>query len=336
MLIRRQPSADSADSGSTLSAGTVHVLAPAKINLYLEILGKRPDGYHDIATLMLAVELFDELDLDLDGSGSLSLSCDVPGLSTGPDNLVLRAAGLLQSRTGCSKGAKIHLTKRIPWAAGLGGGSSDAAATLAGLNELWQLNLSAAELAEMGAEIGSDVPFFFHTPAAWCTGRGEKVAPVNVGRAFDLVLVKPPIGLSTAEVYRNCGWSESAARNTEADILEALVAGDVERIAKGLHNRLQDAAFRLAPSVAELYRRLRNTGAAGCLLSGSGSCLFALCRDRQEAQRVIDALSETQSYVPDSSGTEPARNGVFLIRSCTYQVATDQKENTCGHHRSSH
>ncbi len=316
MLIRRQPSADLADPGRLAPGDTVHVLAPAKINLYLEILGKRPDGYHEIATLMLAVELFDELDLDLDESGRLSLRCDELGLSTGPDNLVLRAARLLKDRARCPHGAKIHLTKRIPWAAGLGGGSSDAAGTLAGLNELWQLNLAAAELASIGSEIGSDVPFFFHTPAAWCTGRGEKVTPVKVGRAFDLVLIKPPIGLATADVYKHCGWNQSTIQNSGADIIAALAAGDVERVGKGLHNQLQSAAFGLAPSVAELHRRLQNTGAAGCLLSGSGSCLFALCRDRQEAQRVADTLSGSPPHVPESSGIEPARIGVFLIRSC--------------------
>ena len=181
MLIRRQPSADLADPGRLAPGDTVHVLAPAKINLYLEILGKRPDGYHEIATLMLAVELFDELDLDLDESGRLSLRCDELGLSTGPDNLVLRAARLLKDRARCPHRAKIHLTKRIPWAAGLGGGSSDAAGTLAGLNELWQLNLAAAELASIGSEIGSDVPFFFHTPAAWCTGRRRES---NAGKGW--------------------------------------------------------------------------------------------------------------------------------------------------------
>ena len=180
----------------------VAVWAPAKVNLYLEVLGKRPDGYHEIATLMTAIDLYDVLTIDDEPTGNLSLTCDLPELSCGPDNLILKAAGLLKTRTGCLRGAAIHLTKRIPWASGLGGGSSDAAAALAGLNDLWKLGLSKPELAELSGEIGSDVPFFYSTPAAWCTGRGEIVEAVPLSRTLDFVVVCPETGLGTAEVYR--------------------------------------------------------------------------------------------------------------------------------------
>ena len=140
------------------------VRAPAKVNLFLEVLGKRPDGFHEIATLMVAIRLMDTLIFKEEPD--LRLGCNRPDLSTGPDNLVLRAARLLAERTGCTKGAHIRLVKRIPMAAGLAGGSTDAAATLWGLNRLWKLGLSRDELAGMGAELGSDIPFFFHAPAA--------------------------------------------------------------------------------------------------------------------------------------------------------------------------
>ena len=161
----------------------VVVRAPAKVNLFLEVLAKRPDGYHEIATLMVAVSLYDTLEFKEDPSGALRLRCDVPELTTGPDNLVLKAAALLRQRTGCARGAEVRLTKRIPMAAGLAGGSSDCAAALDGLNRLWRLGLGRDELARLGGELGSDVPFFFHTPAAWCTGRGEVVTPVAAGPA---------------------------------------------------------------------------------------------------------------------------------------------------------
>src|SRR5262245_40077868 len=167
----------------------VVVWAPAKVNLHLEILGKRADGYHELETLMMAVNLCDTLVFRNDSSGRLSLECSDVELSTGPDNLVMRATALLQSTTNCQRGAAIQLKRRIPLAAGLAGGSTDAAATLAGLNELWSLRLSTTRLKELSAQLGSDVAFFFHTPAAWCTGRGEIVTPAAVGKRLWMVLL---------------------------------------------------------------------------------------------------------------------------------------------------
>jgi len=298
---------------ATTGAGPVHVLAPAKINLWLEVFGKRPDGYHEIETLILAVDLCDELAFALDDSGLLTLTCSEAELSTGDDNLVRKAARLLQARTGCNQGARIHLEKRIPWAAGLGGGSSDAAAALAGLNELWELRLPAEQLAALGAELGSDVPFFFHTPAARCRGRGEVVEPVEAGRALDLVLVKPPMGLSTAEVYRELGMRQSGEAGIPIPeaVLAALKSGDVESLARSLHNRLQEPAMKLCPPVQELYRRMKAAGAAGCLMSGSGSCLFALCRNQREAEQVIDDLRS--GWPP---GDELASTRMYYVKSC--------------------
>src|SRR5262249_6194113 len=157
---------------------------------------KRPDGYHDIATLMVALQLHDTLAFR--AASNVALTCSDSRLPVDSDNLVLKAAMLLQKRTGCNRGASIHLTKQIPMGAGLGGGSADAAATLAGLNELWQLGLSKLELAMLGGEIGSDIPFFFHTPAAWCTGRGEIVAPLELPSPLHFVLLCPTFGMATA------------------------------------------------------------------------------------------------------------------------------------------
>jgi 4-diphosphocytidyl-2-C-methyl-D-erythritol kinase len=267
----------------------LRVRTPAKLNLFLEVLGKRPDGYHDIATLMVAVSLYDTLEFTPNPSGEVSLQCDLPRLSTGPDNLICRAARLLRERTGCTQGAAIRLWKRIPLAAGLAGGSSDAAATLLGLNRLWQLNKSPAELAALAAELGSDIPFFFATPAAWCTGRGEIVTPVAVGKTLYFVLASLPVGLSTADVYRGVVVPERP-ENGEA-ICEAVKEGRVEEVGKGLFNRLQSVAERLCPPVAEVQARLAALQPTGVLMSGSGTSVFALCRDSREALRVAQGLS---------------------------------------------
>jgi 4-diphosphocytidyl-2-C-methyl-D-erythritol kinase len=295
-------------------ADAVVVWAPAKVNLFLEVLAKRADGYHEINTLMVTVSLYDTLEFKEEASGDIRLHSDHPNLSTGPDNLVCRAAELLRQRCGVRRGARIGLTKRIPLAAGLAGGSSDAAATLAGLNRLWGLGLADGELAALGADLGSDVPFFFSAPAAWCTGRGEQVTAVHLGRPLDVVLACPPAGLSTADVYRNVTVPERP--ETGADLLAAVAAGDVQAAGRRLHNRLQAAAEGLCPDVAHLRGRLAALGPAGQLMSGSGTSVFALCRDRAEALRVAGGLEGGRG----DGGTpgRPAGEGLrlFIVRSC--------------------
>ena len=264
----------------------VVVWTPAKVNLFLEVLGKRPDGYHEIATLMVAIRLYDTLIFR--DSSDLTLHCSNAQLSSGPDNLVLRAATLLRERTGCQRGAAIRLIKRIPMAAGLAGGSADAAATLLGLNDLWKLGRSDAELAKIGAEIGSDIPFFFDAPAAWCTGRGEIVARIELPIPLDFVLLCPQFGMATAAVYKNIVVPAQPIAGD--DIRAAFAQGDVDLIGKLLHNRLQTAAEGLDPRIAEYASMLAEAGAAGSLMSGSGSTLFALCRSADEADRVAASL----------------------------------------------
>lgn len=310
---------------SEKQADALIVRAPAKVNLYLEVLAKRADGYHEIETLMAAVSLYDKLEFKEESSGKILLHCDRSDLSVGPDNLICRAAALLRQRRGCERGAEIRLEKNIPMAAGLGGGSSDAAAALAGLNQLWGLGLSQAELMELGAELGSDVPFFFATPAAWCTGRGERVTPAPLGTTLTFVLVCPPAKLATADVYR--GVSVPQQPETGDAIRRALAEGNIEETGRRLHNRLQPVAERLCPLVAECYRRLERLKPAGQLMSGSGVSLFALCRDPDEATRVAQEISQ--------GWEEEARPRVCVVASCTSECHRI-KENNCGHHRSSH
>ncbi len=266
----------------------VVVWAPAKVNLFLEVLRKRPDGYHEIATLMVAVRLFDTLVFRAEPSAQLSLTCTDRSLSTGDDNLVLKVAKLLRDRAGVKQGAAIRLTKRIPMAAGLAGGSTDAAATLAGLNRLWQTGLSDAELARISGEIGSDIPFFFQLPAAWCTGRGEIVEPVKLPIPLDFVLLCPSFGLGTAQVYKNVAVPSQPVSGDQIKV--AFAKGDVDSIGQLMHNRLQLAAEQIEPRVAEYARMLAEMVPAGSLISGSGSTLFALCRSADEAQRIAASL----------------------------------------------
>lgn len=263
--------------------------APAKLNLFLEILGKRPDGYHELQSLMVAVDLFDTLELRPLPGGAIELTCDPPGLSAGPDNLVYKAADRLRVRANRPDlGAAVRLTKRIPTQAGLAGGSSDAAAALLGLARVWNLSLSKADLAAVAAAVGSDVAFFLDLPAAWCTGRGEIVSPEAAANSLAVVLVCPPVGLGTAEVYRRVQVPPDPVDGSAARA--ALRAGDPDALGAALFNRLQPAAFGLAPAVETVYRRLARLTPAGCLMSGSGSAVFAVCRDSHHAAGVAAAF----------------------------------------------
>jgi 4-diphosphocytidyl-2-C-methyl-D-erythritol kinase len=261
------------------------IAAPAKLNLHLEVLGKRADGYHDLETLMVGVSLYDTLEVRPRADGQLRLTCNRPDLPTGPDNLVVKAAEQLRLRVGRPDlGADLYLVKRIPAQAGLAGGSSDAAAALVALNRVWNLNLSVAALALTAAGVGSDVAFFLSLPAGWCTGRGELVAPEPPGGGFPAVLVLPPVGLSTPAVFRRL-VVPAAPRSGDA-VRAAFRAGDAAALGAALFNRLEEPAFGLAPEVERVYRRLAALGPAGCLMSGSGSAVFAVCRDDEEASRV--------------------------------------------------
>jgi 4-diphosphocytidyl-2-C-methyl-D-erythritol kinase len=263
------------------------VAAPAKLNLFLEILRKRPDGYHDLESFMLAVDLFDTLEFRTNIDGSINLTCDPSSLSSGPENLVFKAANTLRAHAGRSElGASIHLTKRIPTQAGLAGGSSDAAVSLLALNRIWKLALTHDELAGIASEIGSDVAFFLNPPAAWCTGRGECVTPEPPGRVLDFVLVCPPAGLATVAVYRRLAVPAHPVPGK--DIRQAVRLGEPNLIGRALFNRLEEPAFALSPVVGQVRNRLSGLAPCGAMMSGSGSAVFALCQNRAEAASVAE------------------------------------------------
>jgi len=267
----------------------LRLAAPAKLNLYLRVLGRRPDGYHEIETLFERIDLADELTLAPDAE--LTLTCSDASLSCGEENLVMKAARLLRQASGTSDGARIHLDKRIPIAAGLGGGSSDAAATLVGLNELWGLHWPRARLAGLAARLGSDVPFFLvETPFAIGRGRGEACEPIPEAPRLAQVLVAPPERLSTSEVYAGARFDLTAPRPSISMVAHALCNGSLGELAKGLWNDLEPEAIRRCPVLATIQALLRDGGCVGTLVSGSGPAVFGLCTDARHAQAVVDGM----------------------------------------------
>lgn len=270
--------------------GGVEVLAPAKVNLFLEVLGRRPDGYHEIETVMVAISLFDTLTFRDEPSGELRLRCSDPALPVGADNLVIKAADRLREATGCRRGAAIDLTKAIPAQAGLAGGSSDAAATLAALDRLWDLRMTPERLDALAAEVGSDVPFFHHTPAAVCRGRGERVEPVSLNASYHLVLVLPEVGVSTADAYRRVVPPERP--RGAGPVLAALERGGSEDLGRCLFNRLQPIAEALRPELVRVRDALADLGPLldGSAMSGSGSAYYGLCRDPAAARHAAEIL----------------------------------------------
>ena len=269
----------------------IRLRASAKLNLYLRVLGKRPDGYHEIETLFERIDLADELTFAPHPRECL-LTCTDAALSCGEDNLVMRAARLLQEAGGVRTGARVHLVKRIPIAAGLGGGSSDAAATLQGLNELWNLQLAASRLTELAAHVGSDVPFFLgEAPFAVGRGRGERIDPVEPAARLAHVLVVPAERLSTKEIYSGVGGFDlTAPKPSISMLLHALCNGSLGELAQGLWNDLEPEAIRRCPVIGTIQTRLRDLGCCGSRLSGSGPSVFGLCHDLRHAQAVASEL----------------------------------------------
>jgi len=284
------------------------VRTPAKLNLFLDVLGKRPDGYHELETLMVSIGLFDTLRFEANDSGGLELSLApaspgipkemLPLLPQDGRNLILKAAQLLRDVTGCQLGVKIHLSKMIPLQAGLGGGSSDAAAALVGLNVFWKLGLTSQELHPLAARLGSDVNFFLDSaPLAICRGRGEQIEPIRLGRPLHFVLVKPPVGLSTGEVFSRLKIDRP--RGSES-ICRAIETGNVSLLGVDLHNSLEVPSTELSDEVARTLASLRRVSSVGQLMTGSGSSCFALCAHRGQAvqaARQLRTLSRGQVFV---------------------------------------
>ena len=277
----------------------MRLLAPAKLNLYLRVLDSRPDGYHEIETIFERIDLADELTFEL--ADALSLTSSDSSLSCGEDNLIMKAARLLQRDSGQHHGARIHVKKQIPIAAGLGGGSSDAATTLLGLNELWGLRFSHEQLVELAAQLGSDAPFFLsQAPLAIGRGRGELCESISRTLPLAHVLVVPDARVSTKESYealrqrRRQGSSQiglTGAGPSLTMVVHALSNGpDMTGLAKGLWNDLAPEAIRRCPSISFIQKGLREAGCLASCVSGSGPGVFGLCTELDHAHQVAARL----------------------------------------------
>ncbi len=266
--------------------------APAKLNLFLEVLGRRDDGYHELETLMVPAELGDELSFQSVAEGDVELECLYPvdaatvrdEIPPGEDNLVVRAVQLVRDRFGVTSGARLRLLKRIPAAAGLGGGSSDAAAALRLANVGWNLGLSADDLAPLAERLGSDVPFFLKPGPAVCRGRGELVEKIDGLGRLQVVVAKPREGLSTARVFD--AWRPgSRPVQSSRPLIDALRRGDLFSVGRLLFNRLEATAMGLVPSLRTLAEKLSRIGISNCHMSGSGTSLYGLCQHARQARR---------------------------------------------------
>jgi 4-diphosphocytidyl-2-C-methyl-D-erythritol kinase len=265
--------------------------APAKINWFLQILSKREDGYHNIFSLMQCVGLCDNLTFEPADSIEVVSDLDIPVRK----NIVYRAASLLKKYASSDKGARILLEKNIPVGAGLGGGSSDAACTLSGLNILWGLGLGDKELGAIGAGIGSDVPFFFEGPIALVEDRGEKVEPLNIGLSSILLLVKPRVAVSTAWAYASFDARRGGEKLTKKHVdiklfCQALNRRDYASLGRVLYNDFEDMVMSEYPFVRDIKHRLLEMGAAVSAMSGSGPTVFGVFHSNAMAEKAAGAM----------------------------------------------
>lgn len=282
------------------------VFAYAKINLSLDILGTRPDGYHEVQMLMQSLTLHDTITLEVQPSPGVFLACSEPSLPTDERNLAYRAATLFLSAYAPSYGAVLHLEKKIPSAAGLAGGSSDAAAVLRGLNVMFGSPASDAALSSLGLQLGADVPYCLLLGTALSEGIGERLTPLPAAPACYCLLVKPAAGASTKQVYTDYDTLAETMEILHPDtkgLLDALAAGDYTGLASRLCNVLEPVTLRLVPEIADLKETLYSLGADGALMSGSGPTVFGLFSSEAAAKNAEAHFLRT-GYFPRTFLTE--------------------------------
>ncbi|WP_066371823.1 4-(cytidine 5'-diphospho)-2-C-methyl-D-erythritol kinase [Neobacillus fumarioli] len=265
------------------------VKAPAKINLALDVLHKRPDGYHEVEMIMTTIDLADRVELTLLERDQIHILSHNRYVPDDQRNLAYQAAELLKRRFSVKKGVMISIEKSIPVAAGLAGGSSDAAATLRGLNKIWGLGLSLDELAEIGSEIGSDVSFCVYGGTALAKGRGEIITELPAPPTCWVILAKPFIGVSTAEVYRRLDLNGTRHPNIP-EMIEAIKSHDYHKVCQNVGNVLEDVTLKLHPVVAQIKDQMKRFGADAVLMSGSGPTVFGIVQHDSRMHRIYNGL----------------------------------------------
>ncbi len=288
---------------------SLRIEAFAKVNLALEVLGKRDDGYHEIASVLQTISLTDTLVFE--PGDTLQLRCDALGMDS-PDNLILQAGEALRAATGTRRGATIHLSKRIPVAAGLGSGATDAAATLVGLDRLWGTHLPPERLADLAAGLGSDVPFFMCGGTALAKGRGEQVCPLPSAPDTCMVVLKPPIEIAnkTARLYSMLNEGHFSAGHRAEKLATCFHAGgDMDESL--LYNVFEEIAFDFVPDLSGYRLRFLEAGAASVHLAGAGPALFALIPGEAEGRAIHAALGVhgLEAYVVRTVGANSVVSG---------------------------
>lgn len=292
------------------------ISANAKINLSLDVLGTRPDGYHEVCMIMQSVDLHDTLEIKENSTSSIILTCDNNALPCDDTNLIVRAAKALMSEVGASDGIDINLSKVIPMAAGLAGGSADAAAALVGINKLMGYGLSVDRLKDIGAKLGADIPFCIQGGTCMAEGIGERLTPIASMPDCYIVLIKPPMDVSTKYVYDNL--STDTAPHPDVYGMKSFIENkDLNGISSSLGNILESVTVKKYPEISNITKRLKQLGANGALMSGSGPSVFGLFDDEAAANRAFAAMREEFALTdPDRDYMmfvcRPAGEGVFL------------------------
>jgi 4-diphosphocytidyl-2-C-methyl-D-erythritol kinase len=268
----------------------IYEKAPAKINLLLDVLSKREDGFHEVEMVMTMVDLADRLEMEELSSDTIIISSQAGYIPLDEKNLAFQAAKLMKERFDVRKGVYIHLDKKIPVAAGLAGGSSDAAATLRGLNRLWQLNIPTPELMRLGAELGSDVPFCITGGTAIARGRGEKLEPISSPPPCWVILAKPPIHVSTASIYGKLNVRQIEKHPSLKNMVRAIENKHFNVLCQSMGNVLEQVTMQMHPQVRRIKEAMLRLGADGALMSGSGPTLFALVLKESKVSRIYNGL----------------------------------------------
>ncbi len=274
------------------------ILAPAKINLSLLIAGKRPDGFHEIETIMAKIDWYDEILIRPGRQTGIELTCRGPNQApASEDNLVYRAAKNLLESCSIKPDVRITLTKNIPAGTGLGSASSDAAATLVGINHYFKLDLDRKNLFESAAKLGSDVPFFLDGPLAFCSGKGEKVKKIDEIFNFSAILILPDVSVSTKKVYANYQHNQELYKKLNNQIKNHILKNRIDLAVKMCTNMLAESCFDLEESLAKLKKNIESLGIGPCCLSGSGSAMFCIIESGDE-----DKARESMRELADKTG----------------------------------
>jgi 4-diphosphocytidyl-2-C-methyl-D-erythritol kinase len=308
------------------------LIAPAKINLYLEIIGDRSDNYHELAMILQSIDLADEIELHSISTDTIRVHCNHPQVPTDQSNLAYRAAELMATQFpnifAKYGGVEITITKRIPVAAGLAGGSTNAAAVLVGINLLWKLGLTQSELEELGATLGSDVPFCVAGGTAIATGRGEQLSPLPSLNNIYIVLGKyKSLEVSTPWAYKSYRqeYSDSYIRDSDnlairasavhsGEMVKAVLHQDAKEIAQKLHNDLEKVVLPAYPQVLQLRETFVNAGVLGTMMSGSGPSVFALCESQEHAEQVKQQVkTATQNEDLELFVTQAIAHGIQIV-----------------------